>query len=56
MRSSCRWGALFDVSPMTPDTVSLGPLRVVTVDGAEVSMSSAWADSPAVLIWLRHFG
>lgn len=41
---------------MTPDTQSLGALRVVTVDGVEVPMSSAWADAPAVLVWLRHFG
>ncbi len=41
---------------MTPDTSSLGPMRVVTVEGAEVPMSSAWADAPAVLVWLRHFG
>ena len=44
------------MSPMTPDTVSLGALRVVAVDGVDVPMSSAWADAPAVLVWLRHFG
>ncbi|MDP3232800.1 MAG: hypothetical protein Q8S33_23495 [Myxococcales bacterium] len=41
---------------MTPDTLSLGALHVVTVDGVEVPMRSAWAEGPAVLVWLRHFG
>ena len=41
---------------MTPDTQSLGALRVVTIDGTEVAMRSAWADAPVVLVWLRHFG
>jgi len=41
---------------MTLDTRSLGPLTVFTAEGTEVPMSSAWADAPAVLVWLRHFG
>ncbi len=41
---------------MTPDTTGLAPLTVLTVDGASVTVGSAWSENPAVLVWLRHFG
>jgi hypothetical protein len=42
---------------MTPDTASLGQLTVVRARNAEVvRVGEAWAERPAVLVWLRHFG
>ncbi len=41
---------------MTIDTQALGKLDVVDVTGATVRIGSAWAQGPAVLVFLRHFG
>jgi len=41
---------------MTPNTATLGALTVLSIEGAVIPMSSAWAEGPAVLVWLRHFG
>ncbi len=41
---------------MTLDLPGLAPLTVLTLDGVPVPVGSAWADAPAVLVWLRHFG
>lgn len=41
---------------LTPDTASLAPLTVLTVEGAVVPVGTAWSEGPAVLVWLRHFG
>ena len=31
-------------------------LSVINADGAEIALSSMWADKPLVLTFLRHFG
>jgi hypothetical protein len=41
---------------MTIDTQALGELEVQDVTGATVRVGSAWAEGPAVLVFLRHFG
>jgi hypothetical protein len=41
---------------MAIDTRALGNLDVQDVTGATVRVGSAWARSPAVLVFLRHFG
>ena len=41
---------------MAIDTRALGELELRDVDGAPVRVSSIWADGPAVLVFLRHFG
>jgi hypothetical protein len=41
----------------TQDVVSaLANLKLTGEDGAEVSFASLWADKPAVIAWVRHFG
>jgi hypothetical protein len=40
----------------TPDTAALGRIAVQDVDGRPVVFGSAWADRPAVFVFLRHFG
>ena len=41
---------------MTVDTAALGQLTVVDRAGNSIAIGSAWAQKPAVLVWLRHFG
>lgn len=36
--------------------MSLGDLDVIDEDGRTIRLSSLWADGPAVLVFLRHFG
>ncbi len=31
-------------------------VAVITLDGASVPLESLWADGPAVIVWLRHYG
>lgn len=51
-----RWGQRAIESPMTPDTSKLGELTVLTPDGVPTPVGEAWRSTPAVLVWLRHFG
>jgi hypothetical protein len=41
---------------MAIDTQALGELEVQDPAGAAVRVGSAWAEGPAVLVFLRHFG
>lgn len=41
---------------ITADTTQLKDLELTDVDGQPVKVGSAWANGPAVLVWLRHFG
>jgi len=41
---------------MSVDLTALGQLKVVDSHGQPVEIGSAWAERPAVLVWLRHFG
>ena len=36
--------------------LSMNPWGVLDVEGAAVPLSSFWAERPAVLVFLRHFG
>ena len=47
---------MIHVSPMTLETGVLGALTLKDWTGAPALISSAWADQPAILVWLRHFG
>jgi hypothetical protein len=38
------------------DTAALGRLSLRTWTGEPVLVSAAWAERPAVMVWLRHFG
>ena len=38
------------------DVALLGSQTVVDPDGGEHQIGDLWADSPAVLLFLRHFG
>jgi hypothetical protein len=38
------------------DTRALGAATVLDTDGAAVPLAAEWADRPAVIVWLRHFG
>ncbi len=38
------------------DVRRLGAATVLDPDGTTVRLGSLWADRPAVLVWLRHFG
>ena len=35
---------------------ALADLNVTDTDGNPVRLVSLWADRPAVVIWVRHFG
>ena len=35
---------------------ALADAEVKDVDGRPVRLGSLWADRPAVVIWVRHFG
>jgi hypothetical protein len=37
-------------------TVKLESLEVTGPDGRRVRLGSLWADGPAVLVFVRHFG
>jgi hypothetical protein len=41
---------------MAVDTDALGRISLRTFTGDPVLVASAWAERPAVLVWLRHFG
>jgi hypothetical protein len=41
---------------MTVDTAALGQFSLRTWKGEAVQVASAWAERPAVMVWLRHFG
>ena len=41
---------------MSFDVAQLGSQTVVDPDGAEHRLGDLWAESPAVLLFLRHFG
>jgi hypothetical protein len=38
------------------DTRALGAAMVLDPDGTQVRLAAEWADHPAVIVWLRHFG
>ena len=38
------------------DASVLAPLTVLGADGDSVTLGSLWADKPAVLVWIRHYG
>ena len=38
------------------DTRALGAATLLDIDGASVRLADEWADHPAVIVWLRHFG
>jgi hypothetical protein len=38
------------------DSSGLADLVVTDLDGHDVRLGSLWADRPAVLVWLRHYG
>lgn len=35
---------------------AFGAVTVLQTDGSPVPLATAWADRPAVLVWVRHFG
>jgi hypothetical protein len=35
---------------------ALADLVLLDHDGAEVKLGSLWAERPAALVWLRHYG
>lgn len=44
------------VSRMTLETTKLGTLSLNDWTGQPALIASAWAERPAILVWLRHFG
>jgi hypothetical protein len=38
------------------DTRALGAATVLDTKGTAVKLAGEWADHPAVIVWLRHFG
>jgi hypothetical protein len=38
------------------DASSIANLTVLGADGGSVQVGTFWADQPAVLIWIRHYG
>ncbi len=38
------------------DTAALGKIEIQDASGAPVRVGSAWDSSPALLVFLRHFG
>jgi AhpC/TSA antioxidant enzyme len=38
------------------DTRALGAATVLDTTGSAVQLAREWADHPAVIVWLRHFG
>ncbi len=43
-------------SPMLPDLKPLADLTLVDSAGTPVRFGGAWESSPAVLVFLRHYG
>ena len=41
---------------MSLETAALGAITLNDWTGAPAQISSAWAERPAILVWLRHFG
>jgi hypothetical protein len=41
---------------MNVDAAALGEVVLHDAGGAPVSVKSIWADRPAILVFLRHFG
>jgi hypothetical protein len=41
---------------MTLETTQLGAMALKDWKNAPVVVGSAWAEQPAILVWLRHFG
>lgn len=41
---------------MSLETTALGAITLNDWTGAPTQVSSAWAERPAILVWLRHFG
>ena len=41
-----------------PETFSsrIAPLEVPDVDGKQVRLGSLWAERPAIIVFLRHWG
>lgn len=44
------------VSPMTLETAQLGAIALKDWLGRPALIGGAWAERPAILVWLRHFG
>jgi hypothetical protein len=36
--------------------MELGDCVVLDLEGREVRLGSLWAEKPALLVWVRHFG
>ena len=47
---------MIHVSQMTLETSTLGTLTLKDWNNVPVLVGSAWAERPAILVWLRHFG
>ncbi len=43
-------------APNQPVPTSFAALTALDPLGAPVQLGSLWADRPAVLVWVRHFG
>ena len=41
---------------MTSIAEALGAIELLDDDGRAVTVSSAWSDKPALLVFIRHFG
>lgn len=41
---------------MLPDLTPIADAQLLDHTGAEVTLKSAWADGPAILVFLRHYG
>ncbi len=35
---------------------ALASTEVLNLEGEPIALGSLWADRPAVLVWLRHYG
>jgi hypothetical protein len=58
LEAGCSFDAL-ESQPQTPEDdldMSLADLAVYDTDGAKYRLGEAWAERPAVLVFLRHFG
>lgn len=40
----------------TPLAARLAPLVLPDADGSSLRLGSLWADAPAVVVFLRHYG
>jgi len=41
---------------MGTDIAALADVMLPDADGEQVRLGDAWADGPAIVIWLRHYG